>query len=310
MKYERPHLTIAEQADTLISRGMHGDRAMMIEKLRSVSYFRLKGYTFPFRMRDVTRSDVRLDTFQPGTRFEDIWAQYIFDRRLRLLMMDAIERIEIAARSGLAEAQGVRFGVFGYAKNPDALPYAGQQNARHDLLSRHRAEQDRSKDKFSEHFRDRFGDSERDMPIWMATEVWSLGTLIAFFKASPKEVRTEVSKTFGVDESVLATWLLSLNTVRNICAHHGRLWNREPGTIPMIPDKIPDWNVPERVPSIRIFPILTICLWSLSRIAPQSTWAARCSQLVHQISPNQLVSMGFPERWKQCPIWARVAKTS
>jgi abortive infection bacteriophage resistance protein len=300
MKFDRPHLSLEQQVDLLIRRGMLGDRRLMLERLGSVGYFRLKGYTYPFREVDPSNPERRLDTFRPSTRFEDVWARYAFDRRLRLLVMDAIERIEIAVRSRLAEEHGVRNGVFGYCQNPKSLPGCRGQ-AWHDLIDRHRREQDRSRDQFAEWYKNKY--SERDMPIWMATEVWSLGTLLAFFTASGKDVRAEVSKIFEVDESVLSSWLLSLNTVRNICAHHARLWNRELGTHPRIPNKRPEWNSPQRVPGKRIFPVLTICRWSLARIAPQSSWNQRCSELIDRAAEIPLVSMGFPAWWRECPIW-------
>ena len=73
---------------------------------------------------------------------------------------------------------------------------------------------------------------------------------------------------------MLKSWLLALNTVRNICAHHSRLWNRELGTKPKIPAKDMAWQV-VLVKNDRIFGILTICKFCLDRIAPQSGWPDR-----------------------------------
>ena len=94
MKYDKPPLSFDEQADRLIQRGMTGDRELMKTQLAAVNYYRLSGYWYPFRNPD--------DTFKPGTTFEMVWQRYAFDRRLRLLVMDAIERLEVAIRSQLA----------------------------------------------------------------------------------------------------------------------------------------------------------------------------------------------------------------
>lgn len=88
MKYAKPPLTFEQQADQLIQRGLIADRGLLIERLSSVNYYRLSGYWFHRRLPD--------DSFKPGTTFAAVWDQYVFDRRLRLLVMDAVERIEIA----------------------------------------------------------------------------------------------------------------------------------------------------------------------------------------------------------------------
>ncbi len=114
MKYTKPALTLEEQADLLLNRGMAGDRNIMIARLRTVGYYRLSGYWFPFRKTD--------ESFKEGTSFETVWNRYAFDRRLRLLVMDAIERIEVAVRSELAHYHSLHFGPFGYATDHGTLP--------------------------------------------------------------------------------------------------------------------------------------------------------------------------------------------
>ena len=94
VKYTKEPLTFEQQADRLIRRGMQGDRELIVARLASVNYYRLSGYCYPFRNLD--------DTFRPGTTFAAVWQRYVFDRRLRLLVMDAIERIEVAVRFQLA----------------------------------------------------------------------------------------------------------------------------------------------------------------------------------------------------------------
>lgn len=86
MQYVKPALTFDQQADQLIRRGMVGERDLMIRRLSCVNYYRLSGYWYPFRDGG--------DSFKPGTSFDEVWNRYAFDRRLRLLAIDAIERIE------------------------------------------------------------------------------------------------------------------------------------------------------------------------------------------------------------------------
>lgn len=114
MRYAKPPRTLEEQADLLLSRGMKGDRAAMIARLAVVNYYRLSGYWHPFR-------NPGADTFRPNTTFDSVWQRYAFDRRLRLLVMDAIERIEVAVRTRLAYCLAHQSGdPFAYATNPAA----------------------------------------------------------------------------------------------------------------------------------------------------------------------------------------------
>ncbi len=115
MKYVKPHLSYDQQADLLISRGMKADRSLLIKTLKSVSYYRLSGYWFPFRESETSNN------FKSNTSFDIIWERYIFDRRLRILLMDAIERIEIAIRSDIVYYFTKEHGPFGYL-NKEKFP--------------------------------------------------------------------------------------------------------------------------------------------------------------------------------------------
>ncbi len=114
MEYNKPPLTVEEQAKLLIKRGLSGNLELIMSRLAAVNYYRLSGYWYPFRNPD--------DSFKPGTTFDNVWELYVFDRHLRLLVMDAIERIEISVRSQLAYNHSHTYGSFGYATQKAALP--------------------------------------------------------------------------------------------------------------------------------------------------------------------------------------------
>jgi abortive infection bacteriophage resistance protein len=302
LKYVKPPLTIEEQVDRLIYRGMGGDRSEMARRLKSVSYYRLSGYWYPFRKTDPQDPHRRLDDFVAGTHFDAVWERYVFDRRLRLLVLDAIERIEIAVRCQFAYCHGHSYGPFAYAEKPETLPNCPQQEHA-EILCSLRSDIQRSKEPFVVHFQRKYGDSHKDLPIWMAVECLSFGKVLTLYRASSSEIKRSIARIFHVHESVFDSWLLALNTVRNICAHHGRLWNRELGTKPKIPAKDESWHKPVHVKGNRIFGILTICKWCLDTIAPQSHWPGRLVQLLHDFPNIPLKEMGFAAEWKNCPIW-------
>lgn len=115
MKYNKPALTFQEQANLLIARGLIVDKPGELENyLSQVNYYRLSGYWYDFKNIDIITGE---ETFRPGTTFQMIRDRYEFDRRLRLLFMDALERIEVAIfRTQLVEANTTRYGPFGYAE--------------------------------------------------------------------------------------------------------------------------------------------------------------------------------------------------
>lgn len=114
MKYLKPPLSFSDQADLLIGRGLIvTDKADLISKLEAVSYYRLSAYWHPFRQPG--------NTLKSGTTLDMIWRRYTFDRQLRLLVMDAIERIEVAVRTQLVNRHTMRYGAFGYL-NRNNLP--------------------------------------------------------------------------------------------------------------------------------------------------------------------------------------------
>jgi abortive infection bacteriophage resistance protein len=90
MNYDKPPLSFAAQADLLLKRGLIADRTLLIDRLKNVNYYRLSGYLYPYRLAN--------DNYKPGTTFDKVWRHYTFDRQLRLIVIDAIERFEVSIR--------------------------------------------------------------------------------------------------------------------------------------------------------------------------------------------------------------------
>jgi len=300
MRYEKPPLTFEQQADLLLSRGMSGERSVIIDRLRSVNYYRLSGYWHTMRMPAAEMGEVRSHAFAPGTSFENVWKRYVFDRQLRLLVMDAIERIEVAVRSQLAYHHAHQFGPFGYVADVSSL--AADKQA--EFADKVREELGRNSHLFAEHFAMKYGDSHSLPPIWMAVEIVSFGGVLTLYRGCQPAIRSQVADSFGLHHRVFDSWLITLNTIRNICAHHGRLWNRTLGVKPKLPNKISDWVAEPAIGNDKMYCVLCMCAWSLKRIAPQSRWAQRLRTLLGQSTSVPLRSMGFPERWLDHPIWS------
>lgn len=294
MLYEKPALTYEAQADQLLKRGLSADKETLIQLLQQVSYYRLSGYWYPFRQNPG-------GTFPPGIDLNTIWRRYTFDRQLRLLVLDGIERVEIALRTDITYQLGHNHGPFGY-NNPDAFPNLEEEKhqALHDEIQK---EYDRSKETFARHFQNKYGDEHDTLPIWMATEVISFGALFTMYRGVKTSTRKAIAKKYKINERVLLSWLGTLNAARNICAHHSRLWNKELGYKPLIPLKNLQWQKPVTIPRNRVFVILSIIQHMLQFVAPQSQWPERLKALLKKYDEIPLRQMGFPDHWQEIPFW-------
>lgn len=295
MEYRKPYRSYDELADMLLQKGLVANKSTLLERLSCVGYYRLCGYWHIFKKTD--------GMFRDETTLEKIWGLYAFDRQLRLVTLDAIERVEVYLRSQLAHALAEDGGPFGFLE-ADNLP--GFSPKRHsDFIGRCTVAFNRSREPFAIHFREKYGDRHALPPYWMLVNVMDFGTVFSLYRGAPKEIRKKISRSFGVEPTVMDSWLTTLNTTRNICCHHGRLWNRVYGTKPMIPRKKNDirWHEPYRIRPDNVFAALAILRQLLETAAPDTNWQARLFELLDTRSEAELAMMGFEAGWQECPIW-------
>jgi abortive infection bacteriophage resistance protein len=292
MEYAKPSLTFEEQADLIINRGMICEKEALISHLQNVGYYRLSGYWFDFRNTD--------GSFKSGTTFTTVWDTYTFDRQFRLLVLDAVERAEVCLRTKLAYELSQIDGAFGYL-NPKNLPRLSPDKYAYFIakcLDKHK----HSRERFVEHFKAKYGDTHELPPYWMLVGTMDFGQVLTLYRGAPVNVRNLIASQLRVSARVLESWLVCLNTIRNICAHHGRLWNRVLGTRPIIPhDK--QWHQPYDILSDRMFGVLSILSYLLGIIAPQSNWHVRFFALLKEYPTIPLLHMGFKKGWETSPLW-------
>lgn len=294
MHFTKPATTYEQQAALIRKRGMIADSAVLVERLRSVGYYRLCAYWYPFKQPD--------ETFATGTSFDVVWGRYRFDRQLRLAVMDAVERAEVAIRTMLLTELALAGGPFVHldpARFPHASPATHQK-----FVDSLRDAALHSNEAFVAHFRATY-DEFPDLPIWAAAEIMSFGTMLTLFKMSPSRVQKAIARRYGIGGPVLLSWLLTLNYVRNVCAHHARLWNRELALKPLIPYAHHDarWHEGSPVSNNRVFVVLTILNYLIQQIAPQSGWRRRLFDLFDRFPEIPLNHMGIPDEWRTHPLW-------
>ncbi len=301
MKYDKPPLSIDQQVDLLISRGMTvTDRRRTVRYLTHINYYRLRAYWLIYE----EPGDTGAHRFKKGTRFEQALSLYIFDRKFRLLVLEAVERVEISFRTRFANILGTKYGSHAHL-DPGLFKSTGVHTQ---CLESLREEFNRSRETFIEHYKGKYHQPDLP-PLWAACEIMSLGQLSKWFKNLKKRSdRQEIASVFQLDESVLSSFMHHLTHVRNLVAHHGRLWNRRltiTMTVPIHPQEITsDFNLKA---NRNIYNTLVMLGYLLSSMSPGTTWIDRLKQLIKE---NQLVDplmMGFPQMWQKMSIWSNMS---
>jgi abortive infection bacteriophage resistance protein len=301
VEYLKKHLPLEEQAQQLLDRGLMADKEELIRRLCAVNYYRLSGYLYPFR-------EPGSDAFRANTLLKTVWDRYCFDRRLRVLLLDAIERVEVAVRTQLIYHFSQAHGAFGHCceENLPGLKVLDYIEWREALIE----ETQRSKESFKEHFFKKYGDCHQNLPIWMVCELMSMGSMLTFYKGVEKGIQDKVAGHFEMPDEQLLSWLRSLYATRNICAHHSRIWNRLLGYAPGLPqrNKHPEWHLDDGngkklITNNRCGMVLIICHQFLKRISPTSQWKARVNQLFAEYPEIPLADMGLPADWQNHPLW-------
>ena len=295
--YSKKPLTIPEQLFLLQARGVTVEDTAFAELvLSNVSYYRFSAYLYPYRRKNGE------DGYELGTSFQKCWQLYHFDRRLRLCVLDAVERVEVAVKTGIVNTLATKYGPFAY-RDPSFLANNLKTDRFKDLLHFVDEETQKSKEEFVNHFRTKY-DSQNGLPLWMAAEVMTFGNMLTLFRLMKKQDKNTIAKTFGSNEQIFESWLVHLNYIRNICAHHGRLWNRYMALKAIMPLKDPRWketNYPVNPNTI----YSTLCIFKtlLDVVAPQSRWKHRFYALLKEFPDIPRTSMGIPNGFEQSALW-------
>ena len=296
--YTKSPLTFEQQLQQLKDRGLIiDDDGLALFHIKTISYYRLSAYWHPFRK--IEQDGSFSDDFKEGSQFNEVMRLYEFDRRLRLLVMDAIERIEVYARTLFTYQVGQTYGTFGHTKAANFHPKFDHAP----WLEKLEEDAARSKDEFITHYKNKYTGFPT-LPIWMVTEVMSLGSLSFGYRGFKNDDKKAISDEFALPHKCLGNWFHTLNYIRNICSHHGRLWNRKlairPSTL-----RSKAWHPPVTPRNDRVFYVLLILRYLLRKAYGSDGWKVQCDQLLEPIAKDRKwrAAMGIPENWVEHPVW-------
>ncbi|MBE9068907.1 Abi family protein [Leptolyngbya cf. ectocarpi LEGE 11479] len=290
MRFNKPPLTLQEQVNLLVSRGLIvQDHQQACYYMAHLNYYRLSAYWLPFE------ADHSTHRFRPGTDFEAVLNLYIFDREFRLLVMDAMERIEVSIRAAWAYHMGHKHGAHCHLRRElfrRKWDYDKHYKSIKQAVSH-------SKETFIRHLQQTY--DEALPPIWALVEVMTFGQLSNWYSNTRyRQDRNAVAAEYGLDEKILTSLLHHLTIVRNLCAHHSRLWNREFPVTPKLP-KQKEASLCQ-TNKRKIYNTLTLMLDLVNQISPGHHWKTRLIDLINHHNVD-VTAMGFPSDWRNCPLW-------
>ena len=293
MQFPKAPITFAKQVDLLEERGLViNDKEAAAFYLSHINYYRLGTYWWSFI------EDHQNHTFKSGTTFEQVLNLYSFDRELRLLLLDAIERIEVSLRTQWSYHLAKKHGSHAHL-DPTAFTSKFNHN---DFVSNICAEIQRTSDTNIKKQNQKY--NEETPAIWIIAEVMSFGWLSRSYDAiGRRALKNDIADSYKVKETILSSFLHHITTVRNICAHHSRLYNRD-FTFTM---KLPTNGDSVLLNSFsdttkQLYNTLVMCAYFMDLISPNHHWKQKLASLI-EVYNIDVTEMGFPENWKTLPIW-------
>jgi len=299
-KYLKPHLTLEDQINLLVSRGLVIDDTTFAKHILSnISYYRLSSYFYNFW------EDKSGHKFFGSTKFERIVNIYNFDSELRAICFKAIELIEVSIRTKLSLFLSHNHGPYWFENDNiiiNKTSHADNIKSIQDLLNQKIKEQF-IKDHFKKY-------SDRYPPSWKLLEITSFGLLSRLYgniSPSVKEKKA-IARSLGLpNHEFLESWLKSIAYIRNICAHHSRLWDKKLST-PLIPNNLKGtWLSNVSLTNLKrdgLYINLCCIKYLVDSIKPDNDFGSEVLGLLESYKQDvDLDKMHFPKSWDQDDLW-------
>ncbi|WBX70349.1 Abi family protein [Tenacibaculum retecalamus] len=310
--YDKPSLSYQQQIDLLRQRGMEiNNPEKTLHLLSHLSYYRLSGY-----WHTLLKEPKSEHKFKESTTFEQAFKLYCFDRELRLLLTNQIEKIEVSIRAILTYQSSIEFGTFWLS---DSNNFNSSVNRRtgnkryNETIDRIRGEINRSKENFVTDYKEKY--IETLPPSWITLEVCSFGNLSTIYSLLKNgHIKRKIAQEFKLPDSVFQTWLHSLVYVRNICAHHSRLWNKSLKIQPISPRRprepwIQNFNTIDTRTGDKVdvkdkvYYTISMIQYLLNTINPNNTFKEKLSALFEKYPTIDKKAMGYTDTWNEEPLW-------
>ena len=293
--FQKPYTNAHDLVCLLQSRGLSiSDTAKAEQYLDFIGYYRLSAYMYP--LLQMPKEQHR---YKPNATFNQVMMLYRFDKKLRLLIFNEIEKIEIAVRSTI-----VNIGS-NMTNNPfwmtDGSNFIDAAKFRHttDLID---AELHRSREDFIIHFKQTYSDAYP--PAWILAEVLPFGVITNIFSnIKTARIKKNIARKFGLQVAPFESWLTIVTLTRNSCCHHARVWNKQNTIRSMLPNHTTGGWITLPTDTLRIYFNLCIIKYFLNIISPNNDMKAKIDALLSTYPSIDINAMGFPRGWENEPLW-------
>lgn len=251
-----------------------------------------------------TQADSHRPSFRADTYFEHIIDRYNFDRHLRLILFDAIERIEVALRTQMVYRLSHHHGPLWYQDaSIFSIPILHANN-----LSNLIREFNYSQEIFILDHKRR--NPHEDPEAWKIMEIASMGTLSKFYKLLKHNLpaKSAIANGMGLNlHKELSSWLEAITYVRNIVAHHSRLYSRDMVKTPVLVIRNPQaaWlnNPVDESRRKKVFLIISCMVYLCNKVTPGHNIKHKIKDLIRDSPTIPIFKLGFSNDWPQHPLW-------
>ena len=294
--FPKTYLSPADIVALLTNRGLGIANPGRAEHyIRNIGYYRLSAYLYP-----LLQMPKEAHRYKTRSKFQDALNLYRFDKKLRLILFNEIEKVEVALRSALANVVAEETGNIFWMTDASMFANADKFNRTMALVDK---ELNNSKEDFILHFREKY--SNAYPPAWMLVEILPLGVVTRIFEnIKSNALKKKIADHFDLPVPMFISWFTVITLTRNSCCHHSRVWNRVYAVNPKVAKKKlkRPW-VSEEVSPYRTFYEICIIKWFVDIVSPNNDMKGHLQQLLTDFPMIDIKAMGFPANWQEEPLW-------
>ncbi len=288
LTYEEQILRFKEFHNLLID---DDEEALLI--LKKINYYRLSGYG-----NGLTLPEDK-DKYRPGISLKHLYILYTFDSKMKNLLSLVIEQIEIQFRANISYHLATNYGSLCYL---DPNNFADKTDANGNsvlgiILNQFTRMVERNKRlPFVQHHIINYGGQ---FPVWVAMELFTFGNLTSLYSIMQDKDKDAIARLYGTRDVYFNSWIRLLQEVRNICAHHARLYNSILKITPRLYKEYDFLINDPRTKKIKLFHVLIV----LKKVLEKEQWNefySKFKSLLNEYLPYvRLGFMSFPENWEE-----------
>ena len=262
--------------------------------LSHIGYYRLSAYMYP--LLSIPKEQ---HLFKRGVSFGKVMMLYRFDKKLRLLLFNEIEKIEVAVRCVIVNFGTEMTGNPFWMTDANNFSNPSKFNRSIRLIE---DELNHTKEDFINHFKETY--TNQYPPSWMLTEILPFGVITNIYSnIKNKKIKKRIAQSFGLQVAPFESWLTIITVTRNSCCHHARVWNRVFSIRATMPIRMSRPWITLPTDPLKVYFDMCIIKYFLDIISPNNDMLDKMNRLFFTFPEVDMVALGFPSGWENEPLW-------